>query len=212
MRALPVRRIATSALCATLVLGTAGPALALPVDGTPRDQTWTAHRAPAPAPETMLAQARQLHDAAGVITPTTELLTAVLKAPGHKLSPEDVEKYYEAMWRAVEATGAKAPGAPADPKAPADPRASALTALQKANTTLLEATAAGDVAAVRTHAPALVTGMVNVVAATLVVGGLPTPDLAGLSPLPNAPGAQAPQGLPPATLPHSPAVPGTPAP
>jgi hypothetical protein len=222
MRALPVRRIATSALCATLLLGTAGTAIALSGDDTPRDdETLTEHRAPAPAPETMLAQAKQLHDAAGVITPATELLTAVLKAPGNKLSPEDVRKHREAMKRAVAAARTKTPMAPADPavvqlpeqpagsvprdtKAPADPRASALAALQKADAKLLRAAGAGDTAAVRAQAPKVITGIVNMTAATLLVGDMPAPDLAGLPPLPKAPESQ---GLPTTTLPQTPAVP-----
>ncbi|MGA4850255.1 hypothetical protein ACOBQB_29920 [Streptomyces sp. G5(2025)] len=210
MRALPVRRIATSALCATLMLGTAGTAFALADDDTPRDrdETRNAHRAPAPTPETMLAQAKQLHDAAGVITPASELLTAVLTAPGHKLSPADVKKHSEAMKRAIEATGAHAAEVTA-PKAPADPRASALTALQKADAKLLKAAGSGDAAAVRAEAPAVVTGMVNVTAATLLGGGMPAPSLPGLPPLPKAP---APQGMPTGTLPQTPAVPEVPAP
>ncbi|MEU5578683.1 hypothetical protein ABZ791_21565 [Streptomyces huasconensis] len=244
MRALSTRRIATSALCATLLLGAAGTAFAFADDDTPRDETRNAHRAPAPAPETLLAQAEQLRDAAGVITPASDLLTAVLKAPGNKLSPAEIKKHREAMRRAVDAAGAtttvpESPAAPAaqppqtsqlpqtqmperpvgtaarDTKAPADPRASALTALHQADAKLLRAAAAGDAAAVRAHAPAVVTGMVNVAAATLLAGGLPAPTLPGLPPLPTAPAgpaAPANQGLPTGTLPQTPAVPEVTAP
>ncbi|MFF8656522.1 hypothetical protein [Streptomyces huasconensis] len=235
MRALSTRRFATSALCATLLLGTAGTAFAFAADDAPRDETRNAHRAPAPAPETMLAQAEQLRDAAGVITPASDLLTAVLTAPGNKLSPAEIKKHGEAMRRAVDAAGATttvpdSPAAPAaqppqppqtqtperpvgtaarDTKAPADPRASALTALHQADAKLLRAAAAGDAAAVRAQAPAVVTGMVNVAAATLLAGGLPAPTLPGLPPLPAAPASQ---GLPTGTLPQTPAVPETAAP
>ncbi|UFQ17080.1 MULTISPECIES: hypothetical protein [Streptomyces] len=232
MRALSTRRIATSALCVTLLLGTAGTAFAFAADDAPRDETRNAHRAPAPAPETLLAQAEQLRDAAGVITPASDLLTAVLKAPGNKLSPAEIKKHREAMRRAVDAAGAtttvpESPAAPVaqppqtperpvgaaarDIKAPADPRASALTALHQADAKLLRAAAAGDAAAVRAQAPAVVTGMVNVAAATLLAGGLPAPTLPGLPP-PTAPATPAPQGLPTGTLPQTPAVPETAAP
>ncbi|MBM7173173.1 hypothetical protein JQK87_33255 [Streptomyces sp. G44] len=229
MRALPVRRIAAPALCATLLIGTAGTAFALAGDGTPGDDTRNAHRAPAPAPETMLAQAEQLHDLAGVLTPSSELLTAVLRAPGHKLSPADVDKHSEALKRAVDAAGTNTPasmtladptvklpqpperpaGGAARDKAPADPRAGALSALQKADAKLLRAAGAGDAAAVRAQAPAVVDSMVNVVAATMVGGDLPAPSLPGVPPLPKVP---APQNVPTGTLPQTPAVPKAPAP
>ncbi|MEU1026835.1 hypothetical protein ABZ366_33185 [Streptomyces sp. NPDC005904] len=116
MRALPLRRIATSALCATLLLGTAGPALAH--DDTSRDKPGTAPRAPAPDANALAAQTQQLHALGGALNTVSELLTAVLKAKDNKLPPEDVKKHTEAVKKALEALAAAKPPAP---KAVTDP-------------------------------------------------------------------------------------------
>ncbi len=96
MRALPVRRLATTTLCAALLLGTAGPALAS-VGDAPSDPARTASRAPAPDAKALLGQAQQLGGLGWVLTPVTDLLTAVLKAPESKLSPEDAKKHVDAV-------------------------------------------------------------------------------------------------------------------
>ncbi|MFI1681887.1 hypothetical protein [Streptomyces sp. NPDC020607] len=209
MRALPVRRLATTTLCAALLLGTAGPALASEGDAS-RDPARTAPRAPA-APDPM-AQVQQLTNIAGVLTPVTGLLTAVLKAPGNKLSAEEVKKHTEAVKKAIE-TAAKPPAkgasdaapeavpetAPGTPlgaasktagraaKAPLDAKADALAALQKAVDGLLKAAAAGDAKAVVAQVPVVLTGVVNFLVASVLGGGLPAPNLPGLPPLPKLP-------------------------
>ncbi|QES42885.1 hypothetical protein DEJ49_19500 [Streptomyces venezuelae] len=205
MRALPVRRLATTTLCAALLLGTAGPALASVGDAS-RDQARTAPRAPA-APDP-LAQVQQLINIEGVLKAVSELLTAVLKAPGNKLSPEDVKKHTEALKKALEAA-AKPPAkgateavpktateavpktvtgvaARAD-KAPLDPKADAVAALQKAVDALLKAATAGDIKAVAAQVPTILTGVVNFLVASITGGGLPAPALPETPALPKTP-------------------------
>ncbi|MEU6356318.1 hypothetical protein ABZ896_44595 [Streptomyces sp. NPDC047072] len=70
---------------------------------------------------------------------------------------------------------------------PADLVADALAALQKAVETLLTAVTSGDPTKVVPAVTGVLTGLVNVLAATLLSGGLPAPSLAGLPPLPSLP-------------------------
>ncbi|WP_409059446.1 hypothetical protein [Streptomyces sp. SYP-A7185] len=236
MRALPVRRIATSVLCASLLLGTAGPVIAAESD-SPHGSSQEAARAPVPGADKLLAQAKTLGDAGGVLTPVTDLLTAVLKADAGKLTPEQATKLAAPVKDAITKASAAAPKAPELPETPAapetpalpqapalpkalsdddraaaaDPKADALKALQTAVDTLVKAATSGDVKAVTGAVPTVLTGLVNLVAATLLGGGLPAPDLAGLPALPKAPELpaaglpQAPQ-LPAAGLPQAPAL------
>ncbi|MDW4909601.1 hypothetical protein RB628_30745, partial [Streptomyces sp. ADMS] len=72
-------------------------------------------------------------------------------------------------------------------KGPLDIEADALAALQKSVDTLLTAVTSGDVANVVPAVTGVLTSLVGFVAATLLGGGLPAPDLAGLPPLPKLP-------------------------
>ncbi|MGW5636415.1 hypothetical protein [Streptomyces sp. NPDC003832] len=205
MRALPARRIAVSALCATLLLGIAGPA-ATAADDPARERTHAASAAPVPGADALLAQTEALGDLGGVLTPVTDLLNAALKADNGQLPAADAEKLGQAVKDAIaEATAAAPVAAPAlpatnlpaaksdDSKArsalPADVVADSLAGLQKAVDTLLAAVTSGDVAQVVPAATAVLTGLVNVVAATLLGGGLPAPSLPGLPALPSLPAA-----------------------
>ncbi|WP_371527433.1 hypothetical protein OG302_16140 [Streptomyces sp. NBC_01283] len=217
MRALPVRRIATSVLCASLLLGTAGPVIAAESD-SPHGSTQEAARAPVPGADKLLPQVKTLADAGGVLTPVTDLLTAVLKADGGKLPAADAAKLAGPVKDAITKASAAAPKAPELPKTPAapdtqtlpqtpalpkalpddsmaqaDPKADALKALQTSVNALLKAATSGDVKAVTGAVPTVLTGLVNLVAATLLGGGLPAPDLAGLPALPKAPAPNLPQ-------------------
>ncbi|MFG2649046.1 hypothetical protein [Streptomyces sp. NPDC048436] len=227
MRALPVRRIAATALCTTLLLGAAGPVVAAEND-TPGGSAQEAVRAPVPKATELLAQAKTLGDIGGVLTPVTELLTAALKADGGKLPAADATKLADAARKAIAGAGAaKAPAAPAVPEGQAvpeaqalpetpavpaapkaelpaaplpkgpssdivaapDPKADALKELQTAVDALTKAATAGDATAVGKQAPIVLTGLVNVVTATVLAGGLPAPKLAGLPALPTTPQA-----------------------
>lgn len=224
MRALPVRRIATTVLCASLLIGTAGPVIAAESD-SPHGSTQEAARAPVAEADKLLAQAKTLGDAGGVLTPVTDLLTAVLKADKGQLPAAEATKLAAPAKEAITKAAATAPKAPELPETPAvpeaqtlpqaqplpkaladdttaapDPKADALKALQSAVDALLKAATGGEAKAVADTAPNVLTGLVNLVAATLVGGGLPAPDLAGLPALPKAP------EQPAAALPQAPAV------
>ncbi|MFE1796581.1 hypothetical protein ACFW9L_10500 [Streptomyces sp. NPDC059517] len=130
MRALPARRIATSALCATFLLGIAGP-VAVAADHDPAHDARsaaappaTAVRAPVPEADALLAQAAGLADVAGVLKPVTDLLTAALKADGGKLPAADATKLGDAVKEAVAKATGSAPAAPQTPpaKTPAVPQ------------------------------------------------------------------------------------------
>ncbi|MET9989019.1 hypothetical protein ABZ061_05560 [Streptomyces mutabilis] len=83
-------------------------------------------------------------------------------------------------------------------QAATDLTAAAHAALQVRIDALLKATTSGTAAQVSPAVENVVTGVVNVVAATLVGGGLPAADLAGLPALPSAPEAAAPEAAVPA--------------
>ncbi|MFD9880404.1 hypothetical protein ACFWZT_02920 [Streptomyces alboflavus] len=206
MRALPVRRIATTFLCTALLLGTAGPVYAATHDDTAREAAAAAPQAPVPGADALLAQVKTLGDIGGVLKPVTDLLDAALKADNGQLPAADATKLGDAVKTAIAAVTAAAPkGAelPATPQLPAAPqlplggapaaqapmdlKGDALAALQKAVDTLLKAVTGGDPTAVLPAATAVVTGLVNVVVATVLGGGLPVPNLPGLPALPKLP-------------------------
>ncbi|MFC7893028.1 hypothetical protein [Streptomyces sp. NPDC057381] len=89
--------------------------------------------------------------------------------------------------------------------AAADLTASAYADLQKQIDALVKASTSGTAEQVSPAVKDVVTGVVNVVAATLVGSGLPAADLAGLPALPAAPEAVAPEAAAPAApLPANP--------
>ncbi|MEV5358329.1 hypothetical protein [Streptomyces sp. NPDC052693] len=205
---LPARRIATPALCATLLLAVTGPVAAAADGAAAPERATTASRAPVPDADALLGQVEGLGDLGGVLTPVADLLTAVLKADGGQLPPSQAAELstsvQDAIDHATASPAATAPGttAPSGPlpqastlPAPVEDRAEvseglvaeALAALEKATGGLLKAVTSGESAQVTPAVNAVVTGLVNTVAATLVGSELPAPDLAGLSSLPKAP-------------------------
>ncbi|MFR9800099.1 hypothetical protein ACL02U_30030 [Streptomyces sp. MS06] len=98
------------------------------------------------------------------------------------------------------------------PRAPlADVKDDAVAALHNAVASLLAAATSGDAGQVVPAATAVVTGLVNLVTATLLSGGLPAPELPGLPPLPPLP-AEPPSlpASPPALPASSPSLPASP--
>ncbi|MEU0196880.1 MULTISPECIES: hypothetical protein [unclassified Streptomyces] len=210
---LPARRIATSALCATLLLGVTGPA-ALAADSTSApERAHAASRAPVPEADELLVQVEILGDLGGVLTPVADLLSAVLKADGGQLAPSQAAKLGTSVQDAIDQATATSPAAPPavaqpDATAPSSPlpqastlpapvedraevpdglAAEALAALEKATDELLKAVTSGDAAKVNPAVDSVVSNLVDTVAATLVGSRLPAPDLAGLPSLPKAP-------------------------
>lgn len=232
MRALPARRIASTALCATLLLGI-GAQTALAADGdSARERGHAASQAPVPNADALLAQVKSLGDLGGVVKPVTDLTNAVLKADNGQLPLDEATKLTDAVKEAIAAASAAAqtpatppvslpttPAVPATPalpvvstlpaplrdaeavKVPLDIKANSLAALQKSVDALLEAVTSGDVANVVPAVTDVLTNLVGFVAATLLGGELPAPDMAGLPPLPKLPGGAPKLQAPASTLP-----------
>ncbi|MFC7936172.1 hypothetical protein ACFU2J_08060 [Streptomyces sp. NPDC057387] len=233
---LPARRIATSALCAGLLIGLSGPAVMAADGDSVRERTHAASRAPLPDADELQSQVSSLAGLGGVLTPVTDMLTAILKADNGQLSAADAEKLSAAVEDALakaEAAGTDAadaattPGTstPAQPPAVTAPEAgtdtpvtlpapvtaqsedgtataSDLTAtaqaeLQKQIDALVKATTSGTADQVSPAVENVMTGIVNVVAATMVGNGLPAADLAGLPGVPTAPEATTPEATTP---------------
>ncbi|MBT2410259.1 hypothetical protein J7I94_06760 [Streptomyces sp. ISL-12] len=210
---LPARRIATSALCATFLLGLTGPAAMAAEGESAREHARTAPRAPLPNMETLRAQAGDIGLLGDTLSPVAGLLNAVLKADDGRLTQAEADKHANAVREALaqaEAARTTTPGtnasagttqnsaadpvtlpagSAADPQAPeADLTTHALKDLQKRVDTLVEAVTKAGSEQVRPAADNVVTGVVNILTATLSGGRMPAPDLAGLQATPKAPG------------------------
>ncbi|MEU1201082.1 hypothetical protein ABZ446_33350 [Streptomyces sp. NPDC005813] len=208
MRALPARRIASTALSATLLLGIAAPA-AIAADGDSSRGNSHAAATPVPGADALLAQVQSLADIGGVLSPVTDLLNTVLKADNGQLTPDQATKLGQAVKDAIAKVTAAVPATPPvalpdtttpttttlpsvtksteakdgkapSAKAPTDLKGDALTALQAAVDALLKAATSGDATQVVPAVTAVVTGLVNFVVATVLGGGLPVPNLPGL--------------------------------
>jgi hypothetical protein len=181
MRDLPVRRFASSALCATLVLGMAGPA-AVAADRPARGRPQVA-AAPVPETDALLARVRTLTDADGVVPPVTELLNAVLKADNGQLPKNEAARLGKAVKDAIAKAGAAAPTPTVSPG-----QGNALAALQKAVDRLIAAVTSGDSRRVLPAAAGVLASLVKVVVVGLVGNGVPNlPPMPGLPPMPSLP-------------------------
>lgn len=217
--------VVSSALIASLAGGVFG-ATSASADA-PRHPALAAHPAVPSAPDAsaIIAQAKLLGKLAGVATPVTDLIEDALATP---VSTDTVTKDATAATAAITAAAPAAPATPAIPAVPATPAlpslgspagkaalapgsnrdvtSDALAALQKQVDALVKAVTALDPAGLLTAATGVVTGLVNLVVATVLGGGLPAPDLPGLPALPALPAVPA---LP--VAPAAPAVPAAPA-
>jgi hypothetical protein len=184
MRALPTRRLASSALCATLLLGITGPAAVAADHHASHDRTRTT--APVPESDALLPRARQLADAEGVVAPVADLLQAALKADHGRLSPDEAARLDKAVKEAIARVAAPSPSpAPAKPGQQAQPPVGdALAALQKAVADLLLAATAGNTGQVLPAATAVLTKLINVVVAAMS-GGATLPGGPSLPPVPT---------------------------
>ncbi|MEV8528328.1 hypothetical protein AB0451_29915 [Streptomyces sp. NPDC052000] len=204
MRVRTPRRLAAVALSTALVLGSAGTTMAADF---PHQRPVRAE-APVPGADAVLAQVKTLGDLGGAITPVTDLLTAVLKADNGQLPAADLQSQVAKITTALDKLKSAVPAAPALPTPPApalpappypssggsetsaaplDIRDDAVAALKKAIDTLVKDVTTLNVAGLVPHATAVVTGLVGVVVATVLGGGLPAPSLPGLPPLPKPP-------------------------
>ncbi|MFJ8807952.1 hypothetical protein [Streptomyces sp. NPDC102490] len=239
---LPARRIATSALTAGLLIGLSGPAVMAADGDSVRERTHAASHAPLPDAAELESQVGSLAGLGGVLTPVTDLLSAVLKADDGRLSATDADKLSAAVKDALAKAdaadtdaadtdaddAATTPGTstPAQPPAVTAPEtgtdtpvtlpapvtaqsddgtaaasdlsAAAEAELQKRLDALVKASTSGTAEQVSPAVKDLMTGIVNVVAATMVGNGLPAADLAGLPGVPTAPEAATPEAAAPA--------------
>lgn len=221
MRGLPVRRIASTALCATLALGIAAPA-AMAADGAAaRERNAAVSDAPVAGADALLAQAKALGDLGTVLTPVTDLLNTVLKADDGQLTADQATRLGDAVKAAVAKITATAPVAtpalPTDPavvlpakpalpaapvaalpalaksgddakaKAAADPVSDAVAALDKAVAALLAAATSLDVGQVVPAVTGVVSGLLDLLSATLAGAGLTLPTLPVEAPAASVP-------------------------
>ncbi|WP_067236411.1 hypothetical protein [Streptomyces longwoodensis] len=119
MRRLPVRHVASTALCAALVIGIAGPAAA--AVGTAREHAPAAAHAPVPGADELLAQVKSLGDLGTVLTPVTDLLADALKSDSGQLTSAQATKLGDAIKDVIAritATNAAASATSSTPSAP----------------------------------------------------------------------------------------------
>ncbi|MEU0061671.1 hypothetical protein [Streptomyces sp. NPDC006334] len=101
MRGLPpVRRIASCALCATLVLGIAAPT-ALAVDGEATREPTVAAPA-APGVDVLLRRLDGLSSLGAVLKPVTGLLTSALPSQQRPMTPDQVKQLSDAVRQALD--------------------------------------------------------------------------------------------------------------
>ncbi|MFD7402542.1 hypothetical protein ACFV7R_07675 [Streptomyces sp. NPDC059866] len=110
MGALPARRMATSALCAALLVGITGPA-ALAADSTREHRRASSSDARLRAADVRIAQVRAYNR--GELAPVADLLKAVLEADDGRLSAVEARKLGAAAKRALDKAADRAP-APRD--------------------------------------------------------------------------------------------------
>ncbi|MFI6035330.1 hypothetical protein ACIBBD_14385 [Streptomyces sp. NPDC051315] len=101
MRGLPVRRTASTALCATLVLGIAAPT-ALAADGDAvGERTRAAPRAPVPGADALLTQLEGLGGLGAVLAPVADLLDTAVQADNGPLGADQAKQVGDAVAAAV---------------------------------------------------------------------------------------------------------------
>ncbi|MFJ8295860.1 hypothetical protein ACIQ9R_08315 [Streptomyces sp. NPDC094447] len=224
MRPLATRRITALAISAVISLGAAGPALA----DAPHPSVTTDRgvRAPVPDGTDLAAEAEELGDLTGVLTPVSELVAAALKADAGRPPAVDVEAFRAKVAAFVEEAESAArlplpdlpvtsPAAGADrAAAPADLVGDALATVEKAVAGLLAAVGSGDTAGAVPQVTATLTALVDTVLGTLLGGGLPAaPTLPVPAPELPVPAPELPVDAPvapPAGVPELPVAPRLP--
>ncbi|MEU6549896.1 hypothetical protein ABZ915_06330 [Streptomyces sp. NPDC046915] len=201
MRALPARRIASSTLCAALLVGITGPA-AMAADPARERGHAVSPDAPRLSAHALLAQVRKLNAFGSEVTPVTDLLNAVLKADHGRLSAAEARRLGDPAKRALAKVVAKA-----------EPRASARRAaapadllddLEKALDDLLESLTGGT-DQVLPSLSGLLGDLIDLLTGALIDGALPTPAAStpeALEPADTLPAVTVPAVTPPVvTLP-----------
>ncbi|MFI8227477.1 hypothetical protein ACIGDI_01475 [Streptomyces sp. NPDC085900] len=132
MRALPARRIASTALCAALLVGIAAPAAV--AAGPAAERAHAESRTPVPGADTLLGQVQSLSGLGGVLTPVTDLLSSVLQADNGRLSDTEAAELSTAVKDAIAKVTAAMPTAPSTATTPTPPTTPAAPATPAAST------------------------------------------------------------------------------
>src|SRR4051812_16992913 len=190
MRALPARRIASSTLCAALLVGITGPAAMAVAPARERSHA-ASPDAPFLSADALRAQVRKLKAFGAEVTPVTDLLNAALNADNGRLSAAEARKLGDAAKRALAKVAAKAPAGTVKSRASerraADPTGDLLEALEKALDDLLQSITSGDVSQVLPSVSGLLTDLINLLTGTLTDSALPAPADSVLTPAPLEP-------------------------
>lgn len=195
------RRLASTALCATLLLGISGPAAMAADHDASRDRAST----PLPGPDALLPRVQRLTEADRVVAPVSDLLKAALTADNRHPSAGRAAGLDRAAKAAKDAIGrvngpTAAPTGPVTaPTAPIPTRneaqSDALAALRKAVDDLAAAATSGNAGQVLPAATAVMNKLISVLVAS-VTGGLTMPTLPSLPSLPPSSAASKPASPP----------------
>ncbi|OIJ69369.1 hypothetical protein [Streptomyces mangrovisoli] len=202
MRALPVRRAASSALCAALLVGITGPAASAADTGGGRTRVTT--RPSDPTTDALRAQVGTLGRYGGVLTPVTDLLTTVLADRHGRLPAREAHRLVTAAEHAVAEVK---PAAGRKQHRAADPQDDALASLQSSLDALVKAVTSGDLGQLIPAVTATVSGVVGVVTG-LLGGSLTAPSLPSPSGLPSTPSLPSTSNTSSASVVGLPSVPG----
>ncbi|WP_329339064.1 hypothetical protein OG866_28630 [Streptomyces sp. NBC_00663] len=119
---MPARRIASTALSATLLIGIAAPAAVAVDNQSKAERIEAAAKAPLPGVDGLLAQLKALGDLGGLLTPVTDVLNTVLKADDGQISPEQATQLLDSVKAAIAKITAAAPvPVPETPLTPTTP-------------------------------------------------------------------------------------------
>ncbi|QIJ62736.1 hypothetical protein [Streptomyces sp. JB150] len=119
MRGLSVRRIACTALCATVVIGIAGPSALAADQDTARVRA--ASGTGLPGAEELLARTAALGDLGTVLDPVTDVLTTVLEADAGRLTDAEADKLAVAVKESLAQATALPSATPVPDASPAAP-------------------------------------------------------------------------------------------
>lgn len=184
MPALSARRLASSAVCATLLLGITGPAAVAADHDSPRGRTHAS--APLPGPEVLLPRVQRLAEADRAVAPVSELLKAALTAHNHQLPAKEAAKLSRAAQDAVTRMAPPSPAPTVPIPSRNDVRGDALAALRKAVDDLAAATTSGNGGQVLPAATTVLNKLISVLVA-FVAGGVTMPPLPSLPSMPSLP-------------------------
>ncbi|WP_405736942.1 hypothetical protein OG885_29135 [Streptomyces sp. NBC_00028] len=123
---MPARRIASTALSATLLIGIAAPAAVAVDNQSKAERIEAAAKAPLPGVDGLLTQLKALGDLGGLLTPVTDVLNTVLKADDGQITPEQATQLLDGVKAAIAKITAAAPvPVPETPVTPTTPPATA---------------------------------------------------------------------------------------